>query len=651
MRESSQPKPPCPWRGRCARRSACSRASSSPRAASSTPSRLRSMTARGFEELLPSLERRAAAVERSLGGAVTAIFGVPTVHEDDAFRAVSGAVEMRERLAALKPELVAQWGAWLELRIGIGTGEVLAGRDGDAPYATGAPVAEALRLQYAAGAGAILLDERTQRLVSDQISTEPEGEDVRLVAVQPTEADSAASTRPWSAARGSGGASTMRSSRRLETARASSSRSSASPASGSRGSSRSSSRISATRRSSRADAVSRTGRGSRTGPCSRRFATRPSWTTRPPTRRTSDGSPRCSAVTTRPSSVALRLAEVVGLGEQTSSAEETFRAVRTFVEALARRRPLVLVFDDIHWGESTFLDLVDHLADWTHDAPILLVCMARPELYEVRPQWGGGKPNATSVQLEPLSENESAELVDNLAGAGELDDAARRHVVEAASGNPLFVEELLALVLEQGGDAGGASRCRPRSRRSLPRGSTASATTSARFSRRRRSRARSSTRRSVGELASLAEGDVRSALESLVRKELVRPDRPLFSGERAFTFRHLLIRDAAYEAIAEGDPRRAARALRGLAGAPGRGAHARVRRDHRLPPRAGGRYRSELGQIDVDGAELGRRRSRLLGAAGRRAFLRSDAPAGVESHRPRRRAPLAGRSAAGRARA
>ena len=419
------------------------------------PESLRSMTTRGFKELLPSLERRAAAVERSLGGAVTAIFGVPTVHEDDAFRAVSGAVEMRERLAALKPELVAQWGAWLELRIGIGTGEVLAGRDGDAPYATGAPVAEALRLQYAAGAGAILLDERTERLVSDHISTEPEGEDVRLVAVQPTEGRQRRFDSPM--------VGRARERRRLDDA--------FEQATGNRScqlftilgvAGVGKSRLVQEFVADLGD-TAHVARG-RCLPYGEGITYWPVLEAIRDAAELDDSAPDAENIRRLTEVLgsddeaelgALRLAEVVGLGEQTSSADETFRAVRTFVEALARRRPLVLVFDDIHWGESTFLDLVDYLSDWTHDAPILLVCMARPELYEVRPQWGGGKPNATSVQLEPLSENESAELVDNLAHAGELDDAARRHVVEAASGNPLFVEELLALVVEQGGDAGG----------------------------------------------------------------------------------------------------------------------------------------------------------------------------------------------------
>ena len=104
--------------------------------------------------------------------------------------------------------------------------------------------------------------------------------------------------------------------------------------------------------------------------------------------------------------VAKQLAELMGLAETGSRADESFLAVRTFFEGLARRRPLVLVFDDVHWGEATFLDLIEHIADWARDAPILLVCIARPELLEARPVWGGGKWNSTSILLEPLDDDE-----------------------------------------------------------------------------------------------------------------------------------------------------------------------------------------------------------------------------------------------------
>src|SRR5207244_392764 len=116
---------------------------------------------------------------------------------------------------------------------------------------------------------------------------------------------------------------------------------------------------------------------------------------------------------------------------------------------LAQEQPLVVVFDDVQWAESTFLDLIEHLSDWSRDAPILLLCVARPDLLDARPAWSGGKLNATTILLEPLSADESDELVANLLGAV-ADEDVRRRVAEAAEGNPLFVEEMLAMLVEDG---------------------------------------------------------------------------------------------------------------------------------------------------------------------------------------------------------
>ena len=117
--------------------------------------------------------------------------------------------------------------------------------------------------------------------------------------------------------------------------------------------------------------------------------------------------------------VCRHVSQLMGVAEA-AAGEETFWAVRRFLEASARERPLVLVFDDIHWGEPTFLDLVEHIADWSRGAPILLLCMARPDLLDVRPSWGGGKLNAATVSLEPLTDDQAADLIANLLGAAEL---------------------------------------------------------------------------------------------------------------------------------------------------------------------------------------------------------------------------------------
>ena len=139
------------------------------------------------------------------------------------------------------------------------------------------------------------------------------------------------------------------------------------------------------------------------------------------------------------------------LGNQklVTSSEEIAWAFRKQLEAVARERPLVCMFDDLHWGEATFLDLVEHVADLSRGAPILLLCMARPDLLDRRTGWGGGKVNATTVLLEPLAPAETALLIESLA---QLDERLRARVQDAAEGNPLFVEEMVALLQESGDD-------------------------------------------------------------------------------------------------------------------------------------------------------------------------------------------------------
>ena len=141
------------------------------------------------------------------------------------------------------------------------------------------------------------------------------------------------------------------------------------------------------------------------------------------------------------------LAEAIGLGETGGHAEEKiFWAARRLFEQLAERRPLVVVLDDLQWAEATFLDLVEHVADHARGAPLLLLCLARPELLDARRGWAGGKLNASSILLEPLGPAESLELVGNLVDA--LDPDAAERIAAACEGHPLFAEELLAMLVE-----------------------------------------------------------------------------------------------------------------------------------------------------------------------------------------------------------
>ena len=206
--------------------------------------------------------------------------------------------------------------------------------------------------------------------------------------------------------------------------------------------------------------------------------------------------------------------------------------------------PLVCVFDDIHWAEPALLDLIEHIADWSRDAPILLLCMARPEFLDRRPGWAGGKLNATTVLLEPLSSEETDELIERLAP---VDGALRLASVRPPRATRFFVEEMLAMVREAGnGDvtvpptiqallAARLDQLEAPERALLERGAVEGKT----FHR--------------GAVRGLGpdEREVPRRLMGLVRKELVRPDKPLLAGEDAFRFRHLLVRDAAYEALSK----------------------------------------------------------------------------------------------------
>ncbi|MGI8607387.1 MAG: ATP-binding protein, partial [Gaiellaceae bacterium] len=256
--------------------------------------------------------------------------------------------------------------------------------------------------------------------------------------------------------------------------------------------------------------------------------------------------------------VAARVSELVGLADA-GAGEESFWAVRKLLEALARDRPLVVVLDDVNWGEPTFLDLVEHIAEWSRGAPILLVCLARPELLDERPAWAGGKLNPTSMLLEPLNDEEFDLLVSAQLGPGKLENDVRARIMRVAEGNPLFVEETVALLLGEGlltRDNGGWVAASGLEEVPIP--PTIQALLAARIDRlppaERAILERASVEGQVfhaGALRGRPEEPAGSGLlvRALVRKELVRPERSTLPGEEAFRFRHILIRDAAYESI------------------------------------------------------------------------------------------------------
>jgi tetratricopeptide (TPR) repeat protein len=241
---------------------------------------------------------------------------------------------------------------------------------------------------------------------------------------------------------------------------------------------------------------------------------------------------------------ALRIGVALGSAGATAAPEEIAWGFRKLFEALAATAPLIVVLDDLHWAEPTLLDLVEYVSTFAHDVPLFILGTARPDLFEERPAWTAPKANATIVTLEPLAETDSEKLAE---GLGELSEESRAQIVEAAEGNPLFVEQLVAMRAESGGGeleipptlhallAARIDRLAEEERAVVERGSI---------------EGRLFHRGAVAELLTeAARHEVGAHLLTLVRKELIRPDRATVPGDDGFRFGHILIRDAAYEAI------------------------------------------------------------------------------------------------------
>jgi class 3 adenylate cyclase/tetratricopeptide (TPR) repeat protein len=227
--------------------------------------------------------------------------------------------------------------------------------------------------------------------------------------------------------------------------------------------------------------------------------------------------------------------------------DEAFAAWRRFFEALAERRPLVLVFEDLHWADDNLLDFVDYLVEWATDSPLLVIGTARPELLERRPGWGGGKPNASTVSLSPLTEDEIARLLGSLLEQPVMPAEVQAPLLAQAGGNPLYAEEYARMISERGvAPADGAA---------LPE--TVQGIIAARLD------ALSAEEKALiqdaavigkvfwsGALAAMNElqrWTVEERLHALERKEFVRRERrSSVATETEYAFRHVLVRDVAY---------------------------------------------------------------------------------------------------------
>jgi predicted ATPase/class 3 adenylate cyclase len=498
-----------------------------------------------FERVSHCVTTHGGIVEKFAGDAVMAAFGIPQAHEDDAERAVRAGLAMLDSVHELE----------LEARIGIESGEVVAD-ESDSTFATGEAVNVAARLQQAAEPGQVLLGPGAHRLTLGRV----EVEDLGPVELKGLEREIWA----WRALSG-------RSEEVRETHQA--------PLVG---------------RDAELDLLQNTydralrdrrahlftifgDAGVGKSRLAREFSQAMEGATVLSGRSLPYGEGvtywplaemvKCAAgiVDDDPLDVAIEklrafcedevVADLLGLAsgvleavQAERSQQEIAWAAREWAQRVAQEQPLVLVFEDIHWAEEPLLELIEHLVTWVREAPLLVITLARPELLDIRPAWGGGRVRATSIELEPLGPSESEELLDALGGT--LDPSDRQALLAKTEGNPLFVEETVRMLAEEGSSEGigripdtlqaliaaRIDRLAPEAKALLQRAAVIG-----------RVFWEGALERLSPELDSLEE-----SLDDLRLREFVLDEeRSSIRGEKAYKFKHVLIREVAYSGLSK----------------------------------------------------------------------------------------------------
>jgi class 3 adenylate cyclase/tetratricopeptide (TPR) repeat protein len=599
-----------------------------------------------FNRVRSILERHGGTLEKFIGDAVFAVFGVPVVREDDALRAVTAAAEMRDSIAELAPQLIERFGIGIEVHIGVGTGEVVVPTT-DGAAMSGDILNIAARLEQAAGPGEILIAENTFTLVRDAVRAEPlpqlelKGKPHPVAAYRLLEVVPGVPGRARRPGSPMIGRDPQLASLR-EVLR----------------------EVAATSTCHLVTVVGEAGVGKSRlvrefseftsatflhGRCISHQVGMTYWPVVQIVKQAAgigdideseELQSRIEAVlgaSDDAPQVARQLAMVVGSAEERAPAlEETYRAVRKLLEAAARSGPVVAVIEDVHWAELELLDLIEYVVDHSRDAPIMVVCEGRPELLDRRPAWDGRRSTTVSIPLGPLGIGQCARLIENLLGHGPLDDEALNRIAYAADGNPLFMEELVAMLIEQGTlrrDADVWTLEAEQQELHMPL--TIQTLLSARLEQLTHEEREVVQRAAViGKLfywravSDLSPPEIRprvgAHLTSLARRDLIHSERSDFNSEDAFSFRHTLIREAAYQAAPKqlraelherfADWLRDASRDRSLEYEEFVGFHLE---------RAAG-YRRELGEGDAKIGELARRAAAMLASAGRRSLARAD---------------------------
>ncbi len=544
------------------------------------PERIKSLVDRALRRLGAEIERHGGTIDKYIGDNVMGVFGAPIAHEDDPERAVRAALGMQAAMAEINERIAADVGASFALRVGINSGEVLAGRIGDGYTVTGDPVNVASRLQDAAEPGTVIVGEITHRLTRAAIE---------YVELAPLELKGKAEpVSAWEAVRAvvSGRASRPADDSVALVGREAESRLLEALLD----------RVIAEERPHLVTVIGQAGIGKsrllrelirrageldpppavRLGSCPAYGAGLAYWALGEIVRGTfnivdtDDADTAWRKLSGRsadlladrasdepPERIAAALGRPLGIeppGEPSAgpdaedaqgTRERLFSAVGTLVEAAAAREPLMFCVEDIHWADEGMLDLIEHLARWAR-GPVLMICLARDELLDRRPGWGRELTEATTITLDPLGAEHARELVGALLGA-EMEGDLAVQVAQRSGGNPLFAEEMVNRIAEEGG--GEAEE--------LP--DTVHSVLLARLDGLPRAERRVVQAASVvghtfweGSIGDTDDPglDVGAALESLRARGLVVPTAGTrLAGEREYAFKHVLIRDVAYSTL------------------------------------------------------------------------------------------------------